>query len=190
MATNTKPFITPEEYLHRERAAVDKSEYLKGEIFAMPGGSQNHSAIATNITIEFGIGLRSQRRCRVFNSDFRIYSLATGLYTYADVLVVCGQPQTYETDNLLNPTIVFEVLSPSTQSYDRGDKFMHYRSIPSVSEYVLVAQERVFIEHWTAAEQKRWTLIREYQSLEDTVALLSIAPVALAVEDIYRDIQF
>ena len=128
--------ITSEEYLARERLATEKSEFFDGEVFAMTGGSAVHSLLAVNLSRELG-NVLSKGPCRVFNSDMRVRT-GTGLYTYPDVSVVCDVPE-FEDDSskdvLINPKVICEVLSPSTEAYDRGKKFEHYRTIASVMEY-------------------------------------------------------
>ena len=137
MSVRTKPFITPEEYLERERAAEFKSEYYNGEIFAMSGGSRNHVLIAGNCQMALRSALKD-KGCLVFQSDLRVHIPSNDLYTYPDVVVVCGEEQYLDNqkDTLVNPVLVVEVLSPSTESYDRGQKFEFYRSIASLQEYV------------------------------------------------------
>ena len=142
MSTVPKNFITLEEYLHREQAAEFRSEYFRGEMFAVAGASANHNLIVLNA----GASLRDQLKkkpCRVYSSDLKLRIEATGLYSYSDLSVVCGEPQLESNggDVLLNPVVLVEVLSDSTEAYDRGKKFEHYRTIPSLKHYVLVAQD-------------------------------------------------
>ena len=127
------PSFTPAEYLALERAADAKSEYLDGEIVAMTGGSRAHSLIAANLVRELGNALR-ERPCEVYGSDLRVSVALAGLYAYPDVTVVCGQPTFTddERDTLENPTVIVEVLSPSTEGLDRGAKFTRYRRLPSL----------------------------------------------------------
>ena len=141
---------TPKEYLDLERKAVHKSEYLNGFITAMSGASREHNVIAVNITVELGTQLKD-RECEVYSSDMRVLVNSTGLYTYPDLSVVCHQPQFLdkEVDTLLNPMVVEEVLSPSTESYNRGAKFAHYRRIDSLLDYVMISQEEMRVEHFT-----------------------------------------
>ena len=143
MSAIPKPSLTPQEYLARERRATEKSEYYRGEIFAMAGASFEHSLIKDNLARESGNQLKD-KPCRVITSDLRIKVNATGLYTYPDAVIVCDEPkfEDAQVDTLLNPRVIVEVLSDSTEKYDRGGKFAHYRQIPSLQEYVLVAQDR------------------------------------------------
>ncbi len=142
--------FAPEEYLAIERQSEVRHEYYRGELFAMSGASREHNLIAGNVSGE----IRNQildRPCESYASDMRVWIKATGLYTYPDVVVVCGEPrfQDREVDTLLNPTVIIEVLSSSTEKYDRGAKFRHYRSVPSLREYVLVAQDEMLVERFT-----------------------------------------
>src|SRR5436190_16681809 len=149
VSTQPKTRITPQEYLELERKAATKSEYLDGEMFAMSGVLREHSIIVINITSE----LNSQfveRPCEVHGPDMRVKVSATGLYTYPDVAAVCGEPafEDAHVDTLTNPQLIIEVLSDSTESYDRGKKFAHYRTIDSLREYVLVSQTECRIERF------------------------------------------
>ena len=187
MASQPKPYYTPEEYLALERAAEFKSEYLAGEIFAMAGATANHSKITAHITrlldIRFDDGL-----CSVFPTDMRVQVSATGLYTYPDVVAVCGEPEFADDrqDTLLNPTAIFEVLSPSTEAYDRGAKFDNYWKLPSVSDYVLVAQDRISVDHFVR-QGNSWLLTR--LSGLDQILRLDSLDADLALNVIYRNIN-
>jgi Uma2 family endonuclease len=151
---------TEDEYIELERRAETKSELIHGEIFAMAGAKPRHNAIAVNMTIALGVRLRERGgRCRVFNSDQRVRSEESGLYTYADVSVACG-PRFHakHRDTLVNPTVIVEVLSNSTERYDRGAKFAHYQTIPGFAEYVLVSQGKRRVEHFRRLETGQWLL--------------------------------
>jgi Uma2 family endonuclease len=154
-AARTK--LSEQEYLAYERAAEERHEYADGEIFAMSGGTWEHSLIASNINRELSTALL-ERRCAVHGSDMRIHIPSTGRYTYSDVLVVCGQPVFTDEvrDTLVNPILIVEVLSDSTESYDRGDKFEQYETIPSLRDYVLVSQKKVRIEHFHRQADGTW----------------------------------
>ena len=180
--------FTPEEYLARERKALDKSEYRDGRIYAMPGASREHNLIAVNVTGEFYIQLRT-RSCEVYPSDMRVKVSAAGLYTYPDVIVVCDEPRFDDThfDTLLNPTVLIEVLSPSTAAYDRGEKFASYQKLDSLCEYVLISQDRVRVEHYLRQGQT-WDLT-EFRSLDDVFSLVSIR-CELSLQAIYAKVQF
>jgi Uma2 family endonuclease len=180
MATQPRTFLTPQQYLEIERAAEFRSEYLDGEMFAMSGASFRHNKIVNNIAA----GLRSQirGRCEYATTDLRLLVPATGLYTYPDLLVICGGIE-FEGDRediVKNPRFIVEVLSKSTANYDRGMKFVHYRSIPALSDYLVVAQDSVLAEHYTRQEDNSW-LLREFTSLESAIPIVSIgANISLA----------
>src|SRR5262249_30313647 len=147
VSTHPKTNITPQEYLELERKAETKSEYLDGEMFAMTGVTREHSTIANNIIRELSTQLY-ERPCEVHGPDLRVKVSPSGLHSYPDLVVVCGELQFEDEhfDTLLNPLMIAEVLSDSTESYDRGKKFAHYRMIDSLQEYVLVSQTECRIE--------------------------------------------
>lgn len=184
MSFQPKTFLTPEEYLAIERQAETKSEYFNGEMFAMVGASRSHNVIAVNIAGELRQQLKG-RPCETYTSDMRTRIPATGLYTYPDVIVVCGEPKFEDehVDTLLNPTLIVEVLSPSTESYDRGKKFAHYRSVESIAEYLLVAQDEYRVEQFVRQTEGRW-LLSDIRTLEGIVELASIGCV-LKMGEIY-----
>jgi Uma2 family endonuclease len=184
MTRQAKTFVTPEEYLALERRAEYRSEYYDGEIFAMTGASLRHNRITLNIGSELNVQLKT-RQCQAFTSDMRVHVPATGLYTYPDVVVVCGEPQLEDEhlDTLLNPILIVEVLSRTTARYDRADKFTDYRSIPSFKEYLLVAQDEYRVEHYARQADARW-ILTEYRSLEDLVPLASV-DCSLPLKEIY-----
>ena len=179
--------FTPEEYLARERKALTKSEYRNGQIHAMPGASRAHCLITINVASELHFQLRA-RTCEVYSNDMRVRVSAAGLYTYPDVIVVCDEPRFDDThfDVLLNPTVLIEVLSPSTAAYDRGEKFASYQKLDSLCEYVLVSQDRVRVEHYLRQEDE-WNLT-EYHSLVDVFQLPSIE-CELSLMAIYAKVQ-
>lgn len=152
--------MTEEEYLALERTAEFKSEFLAGEMYAMTGASRPHTLIVTNAVRELGNQLKG-RSCEVYVADMRVRVEHTGLYTYPDIVVVCGEPRLADEhlDTLLNPTVIIEVLSPSTEAYDRGTKFAHYRELPSLREYVLVSQTHAHVERFVRQDGgPEWTL--------------------------------
>lgn len=175
--------LSPEEYLAFERASEERHEYADGEIFAMSGGTIAHSEIAGNIHGELRNAVRP-RGCRVLNADMRIHVQSTGRYVYADVSVLCGKPAFLDgrTDTLLNPTLVVEVLSDSTEAYDRGDKFAGYRTIPSLHTYILASQKEPRIEVFTRQSDGGWVL-RVYGPGER--AVLGDIDVLLDVDAVY-----
>jgi Uma2 family endonuclease len=173
MATLPTQPLSEEEYLRIERQALEKSEFHDGQMFAMAGGSGNHASLAGRV-----ISLLDQQLptgCSVFTSDLRINILKSGTFTYPDCSVVCGEPQysSEQWDNLLNPLLIVEVLSPSTESYDRGKKFELYRTIASFREYLIIHQNRRLVEHYSRQDDHSWVL-REYSGAEATVSIISL----------------
>ncbi|MGH7453612.1 MAG: Uma2 family endonuclease [bacterium] len=188
MSALPKKLYSPEEYLALERAAEYKSQYFAGEIFAMAGGSPRHNLISGNVIRELGIQLK-KHPCKVYPSDQRVKIGATGLYTYPDIVVVCGKEQYDHEDTLINPILIVEVLSESTEGYDRGKKFEHYRRIPSLREFLLIAQERCQIEQYFKQDNGIWGLIAESNDLQSVIKLPSIN-CELAVAEIYDKVEF
>ena len=186
--TATRTLFTPEEYLAKERKALTKSEYRDGRIYAMPGASREHNLITGNTLVELHIQLRN-RVCEVYPSDMRVKVSSIGRYTYPDVVVVCDEPQFEDShfDTLLNPTVLIEVLSPSTAAYDRGEKFASYQKLDSLCEYVLISQDNVCVEHYLRQGQD-WDLT-EFRSLDDVFSLVSIG-CDLSLQAIYAKVQF
>ena len=181
--------ITPQEYLIRERQASIKSEFYQGEIFAMGGGSANHSLIAANFVREAGNALRDKPGI-VFNSDLRVQVQSTGLYTYPDATIVCGELlfDDDHRDTLLNPTVIVEVLSDSTEKYDRGKKSNHYRQIASLKELILIAQDRSHVERFTRQPNGDW-LFHEQKELTADFELKSLG-ISIAISELYRGVKF
>lgn len=190
MLPEPKPYLSPVEYLALDRAAEERSEYRDGEMFAMPGASRSHSLIATNLVGELSSQLRG-RPCDTYNIDMRVWVEATGLYTYPDLSVVCGEPifgPDGRQDTLRNPTLLVEVLSPSSEAYDRGKKFEHYRAIPSFREYLLVSQESPLVDRFLRQESGIW-LYSTTRGLEAEVELSSIG-ARLALSEVYAKVAF
>lgn len=189
MSSQPKTFITPELYLEMERQAEFKSEYYRGEVFAMAGAGRNHNKIIAHLIRALGNAL-SSRGCEVFPSDMRVHIPFSGLYTYPDVSVVCGQEEYLDEvfDTLLNPILIVEVLSPSTKSYDRGDKFALYRRLPSLREYLLVSSTEVLVESYSLATEGLWTL-RETQQITDSISLPNLE-MSLPLAELYANIEF
>jgi len=181
-------YITPEEYLSMERQAEYKSEYFDGEIFAMAGASEAHNQIVINVLIEIGTQFK-KRPCKVYANDMRVKVSPTGLYTYPDIVAVCEQRHfdDDQKDTLLNPTVIIEVLSSSTADYDRGTKFEQYRSLDSLKEYILIAQDKCHIEHYVRQANHQWVL-SETNDLQDMMELPSIQ-CSLAVYDVYDKVE-
>lgn len=174
MSTQAKTILTPEEYLEIERKAPFKSEFYDGEMFAMAGAGWAHNLVVWNVIAELGSQLRG-RPCSGFPSDIRVRVTATGLYTYPDVVVVCAKPEFLDErrDTLLNPTLIVEVLSPSTEAYDRGRKFEHYRSIETLREYLLISSDRVLVERYTRQQAGQW-LFTSFGNSADAIDLESV----------------
>jgi Uma2 family endonuclease len=187
MSTGALKRYTVEEYLARERVAESKSEFFDGELFAMAGGSKSHNVICFNLIRRLGNAL-DRKPCQGFPSDMRVVT-PTGLYTYPDASVACG-PAEFQDDRedvLLNPVVLFEVLSPSTESYDRGRKFQNYQSIPSLKEYILISQDRPLVEHFTRQAETNTWLLESYTEGEFPLPSLG---VSLTVNDLYENVEF
>jgi Uma2 family endonuclease len=183
MASVTTPKLTEEEYLRLERLASEKSEYHGGEIFAMAGGTPNHSLLAAAACAL--LYRQAPAGCRVFSSDLRIHIASGGAFSYADCVVVCGELQLAgdQRDNLLNPLLIVEVLSPSTENYDRGKKFELYRTIESFREYLIVHQERRCVEHYSRQDDPSW-ILREYHRHGSSVTIARLG-VELSLDELY-----
>lgn len=187
MSQRILTYISPEEYLERERQAEYKSEYLNGEIFAMSGASRAHNLITMNLSVQFGLQLKG-KPCEAYAGDMRLRVRSANFYTYPDLVVVCGTPQfeDRELDTLLNPTVIIEVLSKSTERYDRMAKTFYYRTLDSLAEHLLVAQHAVHIEQFVKQANGDWLLI-EHTSPEQIVKLASIN-CSLQVTDVYEKV--
>jgi Uma2 family endonuclease len=188
MSTQPKAFLTREQYLEIERKAECKSEYLNGEMFAMSGASEEHNTLTVNIIALLRAQVRKQG-CRLFATDMQLRVTPTGLYTYPDIIVVCSKPQFIDAsiDTLLNPTFLVEIFSPSTEAYDRGRKFDHYQTLASLSQYLLIAQDRIHADLFTRQPDGGW-LLTGISKLEDTLDLRSIG-CQLRMADLYEDVE-
>ena len=173
-----------EEYLERENAATEKHEYYKGEIFAMSGAKMPHNKIAKNLLVSLAIKLKG-KPCEPFGSDVRIHVEKNTLFTYADISIICGEPESLNNDglNFLNPSVIFEVLSASTRKYDKEEKFKLYQDIPTLTSYILVEPELVKIEAWHIDNNGSWKL-KEYNNIEEVLDLPSIQ-ASLDLKEIY-----
>jgi Uma2 family endonuclease len=189
MSTAPKRLLTPQEYLSIERRAATRSEYYRGETFAMTGASWAHTLIKVNLAVETAIRLRGGT-CRVVTSDLRVKIEATGLYCYPDVVVVCDDPKFDDEikDTLLNPRVVIEVLSDSTEKYGRGTKFSHYRQLPSLKEYVLVSQDSPLVERFVRQPDESW-LLTAFGDVAQSFSFATI-PAAIPLSEIYRGVKF
>ena len=180
-------YLTPEEYIASERKATLKSEYLSGEIIAMSGASNAHNLITMNTTTQLYNQL-VEGGCRVFSSDMRV-GIGTGVsYFYPDIAVTCDKPRFEDDafDTLVNPQVIIEVLSTSTAGYDRGEKFIRYRQLESLQEYILISQDQVHVEHYLR-QGKQWVL-SEFSALENVLPLASIG-AELSLNQIYRFVE-
>jgi Uma2 family endonuclease len=189
MTAQPKSYLTPEQYLEFERKSDEKHEYFAGTIYLMAGGSARHNRIAGSTYAALYAQLR-RRNCNIYPSDMRVKMVQTGLYTYPDISIVCGNEQ-YEDkkeDTLLNPVVIIEVLSPSTEKYDRGKKFQNYRTLLSLREYILIAQDECYIEKYTRQVDNTWVLT-EATGREETMALSSVQCV-LELMEVYEKVDF
>jgi Uma2 family endonuclease len=186
-ASTTAVAIGEDEYLELERRSETKHELVKGQIVAMAGATFEHNTLAANTLAALGVLLRG-KGCRAVGSDQRIHIPATGLFTYPDVTVVRGTPEFHskDRDTLTNPRVLVEVLSDATERYDRGAKFAHYRSIPSLAEYVLVAQDEPRVEHFRRVETGQWLLT--VASGEGARVELPALGCTLLVSDLYEGV--
>ncbi len=188
MSTQAKTLLSPEQYLEIERAADSRSEYHDGEMFAMAGAPEAHNLIVGNAFGELRQQFRG-RACRVYQSEMRVRISATGLYTYPDVVAVCGEPRFTDDqrDTLLNPTLIIEALSPSTEAYDRGRKFEHYKTMESLRDYLLIATDRVHGDLYTRQADERW-LLTSVSRMQEYLTLDSV-DARLLMSDIYEKVE-
>jgi Uma2 family endonuclease len=179
---------TPEDFLTAERSSPHKHEYVGGRIYAMAGANDRHNAIVSSSNIALGGQLR-KRPCVTYTQDMKVQT-PSGMFAYPDLVVVCGDPQFRDAkrDVLLNPMVIIEVLSPSTEKRDRGEKFHHYRSIPSFQEYVLIKRNRIQIEHFTRQPDNSWRLVI-YTAADSVITLHSI-DCTLVVGEVYEKVGF
>lgn len=186
----TLSYFSPEEYLAFERGTDARHEYLDGHVYAMAGESIEHSRICVNVAGELRALLKGSP-CEVLSPNMKVVTSPSGLFSYPDVVVICGEPQFYDErrDILTNPTIVFEVLSPSTEAYDRGEKFLRYRTqIETLREYVLVSQHRPLVEHYVRRPDGSWSY-SSVGGLSEAIDLPSI-DCRLPLSEIYDRIIF
>ena len=183
-----KQKFTIEEYLEIENAAVEKSEYYKGEIYAMSGAKLTHNIIYKNVFGELYLKLKG-RSCQPYGSDLRIHIPNNTLFTYPDITIICGKVETLNDDkyNTLNPTIIIEILLPSTKNYDRGDKFKLYRDIPSLKEYILINSTGIGVEAYRIIEKGHWEL-QEYTDIKEILLLPNIN-FSITLQEIYEGVE-
>lgn len=184
-----KEKISIQEYLEMEETSLEKHEYYKGEIFAMSGARVPHNKISRNFLYALGKRLEG-KSCQPFGSDQRIHIEANTLFTYPDISIICGDIITLNNDNwnVLNPTVIIEVLSPTTKNYDRGEKFKLYRDIPTLKEYILVDSESIHLEVFRMNENNHWEL-EEYNSLAENFKIEAIRE-SVAITEIYNNVTF
>ena len=188
MATNPVALLSPEQYLAFERKSLEKHEYLGGRMWAMAGGSGAHARLSAQVIGMFFQSLRGSH-CAVYSSDLRIHAPETGLFAYPDASVVCGPLQytpSTPKDTVINPAVIVEVLSPPTETFDRGDKFLHYRSIGTLREYLLISQTGVLVECYSKQPDGTWPvkLLRGGDTIQ-----LDCLGVSIPVADIYEGVQ-
>jgi Uma2 family endonuclease len=185
-----KTWFSPEEYLTFERDAQTKHEYLDGEIYAMAGGSPQHNQIGFNATVALGNQIKG-RNCRGYTADQKVRSDPQDMFSYPDLTIVCGEPLFHDQqkDVVLNPTVIIEVLSPTTEAYDRTEKFARYRTIQSLRDYLLIAQDRPCIEHFVRQKGKRQWLYNVETELTSSIWIESIK-CELKLADVYELVEF
>lgn len=181
--------LTVEEYFAIEAKAERKSEFFDGEMFLMAGASREHNILTRNLTAELHNRLRGGP-CQVFVADLRVKVDLTGLYTYPDLLIVCGTPEyaPENRDTLTNPKVVIEVLSDSTEKYDRTTKFRQYKQLPSLAEYVLVSQDEPLIERYVRLPDGTWAQ-SDFVGLEATLSLVAV-PASVPLAEVYSGVEF
>ena len=181
-----KKFYTIQEYLEMENEALEKHEYYKGEIFAMSGAGNRHNIISVNIIASLKSLLKG-KKCRPYGSDMRINIPENTLFTYPDISIFCGEVKTLKEDQntATLPKVIIEILSPSTRNYDRGIKFMLYRAIPSLKEYILVESESIHVEHFAINKEGLWQL-KELNNPGEEIFLETLS-IKLSLEEIYED---
>ncbi len=184
------PIFSVEDYLDFERVQTERHEFLDGSVYAMAGESPNHSTICFNLNTIIGLQLRG-KRCRGFSPNMKIATNEKGLYSYPDLAIICGTPTFYDqkSDVITNPTVIFEVLSPSTESYDRGEKFLRYTNqIETLQDYILISQDKPSIEHFTKQQNGGWQST-ENEGLEAILKIDSIE-CEIVLAELYDLIEF
>ncbi|MCU0645932.1 MAG: Uma2 family endonuclease [bacterium] len=182
-------YFTAQEYLELEESAEYKSEYYKGEIFAMAGGSINHNQIIMNVGTQLS-QTQPHHKCRSFATELKLWIEEIDLFTYPDLMIICDKPKFYSgrIDTILNPLIIIEVLSRSTEAYDRGKKFQFYRSIPSFQEYILIDQYSVHIDQFYIDSTGKWSF-KDYNDIKDILKFSKI-DCDIPLEKIYHLVDF
>lgn len=182
-------FVSQEAYLAAERQSVEKHEYYKGEVFAMSGASWEHNVIVKNLNT-LVLPFLKGKTCGMYGSDLRVHIPDNSLYTYPDLSIICGEKETTDShhDTITNPTVIIEILSKSTKDYDRGSKFMLYRSIKTLKEYITIDSLSVSVEVCVRQNDNTW-LLSEFKQLADKFVISTIN-MSLFLKDIYEDVNF
>ena len=181
-------YITPEDYLLNERLALEKHEYFQGEIFAMSGASISHNRLLKNCLSELRTKLKG-KKCEPFGSDLRIHIPKNALFTYPDISIICGEIETTDDkfDTVTNPSVIIEILSPSTRDYNIGKKFYLYRDIESLKEYLLIDSEKITVEKYIRNDDNSW-LLTEYKSIEDSFSIETVG-LEMQLSDVYFGVK-
>lgn len=189
MQLTEKQYYTPEEYLELEATADYKSEYIEGQIIPMPGASINHNRISLNLSSGLNFAFRDNNY-EVFMGDIRLWIPQRLIYTYPDVMIIADEPEFFNnrSDTITNPQVIIEVLSKSTNSYDRDDKFTAYRTLPSFQEYLLIDQNLIHVEQFSKTGKKRWNLY-EYDEEDESISLVTV-PFEIYLRDLYNKVKF
>ncbi len=184
-----KRHYTIEEYLEMEKASTVKHEYFQGEIFAMSGAGDNHNEIFSNVFAEIGNKLKG-KPCRPYGSDKRMSIPENTLFTYPDISINCNglKHSEFDEDTSISPTVIIEILSPSTKNYDRGKKFKLYKDIPSLQEYIMIDSESVLVEAYYTSGEQNWVL-NKHEEISDVLSLVSMG-FDIALTDIYEHVRF
>ncbi len=189
MSVAPQPRLSFEDWLAMERVAADqRSEYVCGEVFGMAGGTEEHNLIVLNVGAELRNQLKN-KPCRVYPSDMKVRIVSDDVATYPDVMVICGERRFYDDrrDVVTNPTLIVEVLSDSSEAYDRGDKFRHYRNLPSLQAYLLLSQYRIQAELFLRQPDGTWSL-SSYQDLSESIPL-RVVDAELSLAEVYDKVE-
>lgn len=188
MDLNPRRHLTIEQYFEHEERSVARCEYHQGEVFLMGGGTLEHNAIIFNLVSELRPHLR-KGPCKLYGQDLRLWVDAYQLFTYPDLLLLCGQPKLFpgRKDTVTDASLIIEVLSPSTRDYDAGEKFKFYRSLPSFQEYLLISQDEVRVEHHFRQAANRW-LMTEFAAPHDTISVATVPGINLTMRAIYEGV--
>ncbi len=186
LALSQPTMYSEEEYLRIENGAFEKSEYFRGQIIKMAGAAPNHSRVKENVAIEVGIVLKKNKSCRSSSSDQRIHIPANSLYTYPDIVIVCGPNKFSKLDRItiVNPSAIIEILSPSTCEYDRGEKFKLYRDIETLQEYVTIDSRKASAQVFRRMPDNQWILAGDAFSLTESITIQTIG-ATLQMADLY-----